>query len=250
MKKALVLLSGGMDSVTALYYARSIDYECTCISFDYGSKHNEKERAAAVKVCEELSTPFYMYDLPTTVAIKDKEFNLCMNLVPLLCSNLLTSGGEIPEGHYEAESMKDTVVPFRNGIMLALAVGFAESRDINTIILGNHAGDHAIYPDCRKEFTEAFAESVRLGTSKGIELFTPFVAWTKSDICNWGLDYGVLYENTWTCYNGQGDRPCLKCGTCVERTEAFLDGGRPDPLLTLEEWDAAVKIYNEVMKNE
>ncbi len=245
-KKAVVLLSGGMDSVTALYHAIDKGFEVMPISFAYGSKHNHKERTAAAEVCVGLGLDFFCYDLdPQGWVYGDPSEGPNVNRFNLLKSNLLKTGGEIPEGHYEEGSMKATVVPFRNGIMLSLAVGFAESYEANLILLGNHAGDHAVYPDCRHDFIVPFSQAVKAGTYVGIQIESPFVTWSKTEIAAWGVENGVPYENTWTCYKGE-DRPCLRCGTCVERSEAFLASGNIDPLLSVEEWKQAVDIYLRV----
>lgn len=243
-KKAVVLLSGGMDSVTLLYHALDKGFEVLPISFAYGSKHNVKERAAAQVVCNNLGVQLWTHNINTTVHYWDDKTQLILG-GPLLKSDLLLSGGEIPEGHYEEDSMKATVVPFRNGIMLSLAVGFAESYEADTIILGNHAGDHAVYPDCRAAFITAFAQTAWHGTYNHIHIESPFVTWSKTEVVAWGMKNKVPYENTWTCYKG-GDRPCLKCGTCVERTEAFLDVFGGDPLLTEQEWGEAIGIYVKI----
>jgi 7-cyano-7-deazaguanine synthase len=143
-------------------------------------------------------------------------------------SDLLSRGGEIPEGHYEELSMKSTVVPFRNGIMLAIAAGFAESRGAEAVVIAAHSGDHAIYPDCREGFLAPMAAAIREGTYAGIELLRPFVAMDKAAIARRGAELGVDFSKTWSCYKG-GDRHCGLCGTCVERREAFLLAGIPDP---------------------
>jgi 7-cyano-7-deazaguanine synthase len=146
----------------------------------------------------------------------------------LFASDLLKSGGEIPEGHYEAENMKQTVVPFRNAIMLSIAGGFAESVGAEGLVIAAHGGDHAIYPDCREEFMQAMGETLRLGTYARIRLLRPFIAMTKGDIVAEGKRLGVDFARTWSCYKG-GDVHCGRCGTCVERREAFQLAGVPDP---------------------
>jgi 7-cyano-7-deazaguanine synthase len=146
----------------------------------------------------------------------------------LFKSDLLQSGGEIPKGHYEEQSMKKTVVPFRNGIMLSIAAGFAESLEARGLVIAAHSGDHAIYPDCREDFMKAMGDAIRLGTYAEVELLRPFIALTKADIAARGTELGVDYSRTWSCYVG-GDTHCGECGTCVERREAFLLAGVPDP---------------------
>jgi 7-cyano-7-deazaguanine synthase len=143
-------------------------------------------------------------------------------------SDLLSGGGEIPDGHYEEASMKSTVVPFRNGIMLSIAAGFAESRGAEAVVIAAHSGDHAIYPDCRESFLEPMACAIREGTYARIELLRPFVAMDKAAIARQGAELGVDFSRTWSCYKG-GEIHCGTCGTCVERREAFELAGLPDP---------------------
>jgi len=135
-------------------------------------------------------------------------------------SDLLQSGGDIPDGHYEDESMKKTVVPFRNGIMLSIAAGIAESMDCNRLLISNHAGDHAIYPDCRPEFINSMSDAIRFGTYNNLEIFAPFTNLTKREIALIGKEINVPFEKTYSCYNGQ-EVHCGTCGTCTERKEAL-----------------------------
>jgi len=148
----------------------------------------------------------------------------------LLASNLLTGGGDIPDGHYAAENMKLTVVPFRNAIMLSVATGFAESIGAEGLVIAAHHGDHAIYPDCREEFMRAMADTMRTGTYADIQLLRPFIDLNKGGIAARGAALGVDFSRTWSCYRG-GDIHCGRCGTCVERREAFLSAGLPDPTI-------------------
>jgi 7-cyano-7-deazaguanine synthase len=213
-KKVVVLLSGGMDSVTALYQAAK-DYEVVAtLSFHYGAKHNDKELPMAKWHADKLEVP----NLVIPLAFIGEQF----------ASDLLAKGGEIPKGHYEEDTMKKTVVPFRNGIMLSIAGGFAESKEAEGLVIAAHAGDHAIYPDCREDFMKAMADAIRLGTYAGIEVLRPFIAMTKADIAKRGSELGVDYLHTWSCYVG-GDTHCGECGTCVERREAFMLSGVSDP---------------------
>lgn len=212
--KKLILLSGGMDSATALAQELAMGFEVACIAFNYGSKHNNVEYRHAEMLCAHYQTFISRVDL----GFVGKYFK----------SDLLQSGGDIPDGHYEDESMKRTVVPFRNGIMLAIAVGIAESHGYGSIVLSNHAGDHAIYPDCRAVFIEAMANAVRHGSDYKVDLESPFVAMTKTQIAMHGHSLGVPYELTWSCYKG-GEKHCGTCGTCNERKEAFRDSGVQDP---------------------
>jgi 7-cyano-7-deazaguanine synthase len=212
--KVVVLLSGGMDSVTALYDAAEHHLVSAAVSFDYGSKHNPKEIPFARWHADRLSIPHVTVPLDFI----GKEFS----------SDLLASGGEIPKGHYEELTMKNTVVPFRNGIMLAIAAGIAESREAQGVVIAAHAGDHAIYPDCREAFMEAMGDAMRLGTYAELELLRPFIHMTKADIARRGISLGVDYSKTWSCYVGE-ELHCGECGTCVERREAFQLAGVTDP---------------------
>jgi len=212
--KVIVLLSGGMDSVTALYHAYK-DYKVVgALSFDYGAKHNHKEIPFAQLHCQQL-------DIPHRVV--GAQF-----IGELFNSSLLVGGDKIPEGHYEDEVMKKTVVPFRNGIMLSIAAGYAASLQADAIVIAAHSGDHAIYPDCRTDFMESMANAIRLGTYKGIRLLAPFVDIDKTEIVRIGVELGVNYATSWSCYNGR-DLHCGLCGTCVERKEAFKLAGATDP---------------------
>ena len=212
--KVVVLCSGGMDSVTALYWARREHDVVAVASFDYGSKHNHRELPFAVEHAERLKLRYELIPL---------EF-----VNRLFASDLLKSGGEIPEGHYAAENMKQTVVPFRNGIMLSVACGLAESVGAQGLVIAAHSGDHTIYPDCREDFMRAMGEAIRLGTDAGVQLLRPFIAMSKGQIAAEGARLGVDFARTWSCYKG-GAVHCGRCGTCVERREAFAEAGVADP---------------------
>lgn len=212
--KTLVLLSGGMDSVTALYWAAREHEVVGTVSFDYGSKHNAKELPMAQWHADQL---------------KVKHDVITLDFVNrLFASDLLKSGGDIPDGHYAEESMKRTVVPFRNGIMLSIACGLAESREAEALVIAAHSGDHAIYPDCREPFMQAMASAMKEGTYVGIELLRPFIDADKTEIARRGQAMGIDYARTWSCYKG-GAIHCGTCGTCVERREAFMLAGIEDP---------------------
>ena len=212
--KVCVLLSGGMDSVTALYQARRDHEVVACLSFDYGAKHNARELPMAILHARRHGIPHH------TVALDFIE--------RLFQSDLLCSGGEIPDGHYAAESMRRTVVPFRNGIMLAVAAGIAESSGAEGVVIAAHAGDHAIYPDCREPFMRAMGEAIAAGTYAKIRLLRPFIAMDKAGIARRGAELGVDFAQTWSCYKG-GALHCGVCGTCVERREAFQLAGLSEP---------------------
>lgn len=214
MMKVCVLLSGGMDSVTVLYEAMRTHEVVACLSFDYGSKHNAREIPFARLHAERHGIAHHTVSLD----FMDKLFK----------SDLLQSGGEIPEGHYAEESMKRTVVPFRNGIMLAVATGFAESVEAGGVVIAAHSGDHAIYPDCREPFMQAMGDAMQHGTYVDIQLLRPFIEMDKAAIAKRGVELGIDFAETWSCYKG-GEIHCGVCGTCVERREAFLLAGLTDP---------------------
>lgn len=208
MKDSVIVLSGGMDSTTLLHeYKNRI---ALAVTFDYGSKHNAREIECARINCRMLDIEHLVIPL---------EF-----MGRYFKSSLLIGGEDIPEGHYEDENMKSTVVPFRNGIMLSIAAGLAESRGLRKVMLANHGGDHAIYPDCRPGFVEAMSKAIQEGTYEGVTIFAPYTNITKSDIARRGKSLGVDYSLTYSCYKG-GERHCGKCGTCVERLEALRDAG-------------------------
>ena len=211
---AVVLLSGGMDSVAALYHTLQTTRVVAALSFHYGSKHNDQELPCAEYHARKFGVPHLVIPL----SFIGEHF----------ASDLLSSGGDIPKGHYEEESMKKTVVPFRNGIMLSVAAGFAESREARGLVIAAHAGDHAIYPDCREEFMLAMGAAIGLGTYANTELRRPFIDLTKAQIAARGAELGIDFARTWSCYEG-GEIHCGECGTCVERREAFLLSGVPDP---------------------
>lgn len=209
-KDCVIIMSGGMDSVTLLH-----DYKeriAVAVTFDYHSRHAEHEIECARWQCEQLG----IRHLVIEVDFMEQYFK----------SSLLKNGfEEIPEGHYAADNMKSTVVPFRNGIMLSIAAGIAESEALEYVLMANHSGDHFIYPDCRPEFVEAMGQAICLGTTNNVKLLAPYTSWSKRQIALRGQELGVDYSHTYSCYKG-GDKHCGKCGTCVERKEA-LEGFDP-----------------------
>ncbi len=207
-----------MDSITMLYeYKERI---ALGISFDYGSNHNAREIPFAAMHCERLGIKHIVINL----GFMHQYFK----------SSLLEGAEAIPEGNYDEENMKSTVVPFRNGIMLSIAAGVAESNGLKYVMMANHGGDHTIYPDCRPEFVSAMSEATRLGTYPGIEVLAPYTGITKSDIARHGKALGIDYAETWSCYKG-GEHHCGKCGTCRERIEALADAGIEDHTVYDEE---------------
>jgi 7-cyano-7-deazaguanine synthase len=217
MKEALVLLSGGMDSAVALGAMCEMfsNDKVMAVSFDYGSKHNDREYRAA-------------QDLAAYYDVLHRRISLPM-ISELFVSDLLKSSkGSIPDGHYTDASMSRTVVPFRNGIMLSIAAGLAESYECSSVVLANHAGDHAIYADCRPQFTKAMNDAIKAGTDRKVHLLSPFCLMTKTEIARYGAEHGVPLHLTYSCYNGR-ELHCGTCGTCTERKEAFADSNQIDP---------------------
>ena len=212
MKDSVIIVSGGLDSITLLYdKAETI---ALAISFDYGQNHSKKELPYAEYHCQKLGIPHIT--IPLT--FMHQYFK----------SSLLEGAEAIPEGHYEEENMKSTVVPFRNGIMLAIATGIAESHELKRVYIANHGGDHTIYPDCRPEFIDAMDKATSAGTFVDVRVEAPYTNISKADIVRRGDALGIDYAKTWSCYKGS-EMHCGKCGTCVERKEAFADAGVKDP---------------------
>ena len=211
MKDSILILSGGMDSVTMLYEYR--ERIAVALTFDYGSNHNKREAQYAKMHCERLGVEHLLLPL---------QF-----IHDYFKSSLLEGADAVPEGHYADANMKSTVVPFRNGIMLAVACGIAESRGLKYVMRANHFGDHSIYPDCRAGFVRAMSQAMAEGTYDGITLFAPYTDISKTDIARRGAALGIDYSLTYSCYKG-GEKHCGKCGTCVERKEAMREAGIDD----------------------
>ena len=212
MKNSVIIVSGGLDSITLLY--DKAETRALAVSFDYGQNHGAKELPFAAHHCRKLGIPHITIPL----SFMHRYFK----------SSLLDGAEAIPEGHYAEENMKSTVVPFRNGIMLAIATGIAESHGLKRVYIANHGGDHTIYPDCRPDFIQAMDGAATAGTFVNVRIEAPYTNITKADIVRRGTALGVDYSKTWSCYKGS-DVHCGKCGTCVERKEAFLEAGVKDP---------------------
>lgn len=220
MKDHLIVLSGGIDSTVMLHdYADRI---ALALNFNYGSNHNDREAECARRSCRRLGIELVEIDLK----FMGEYFH----------SSLLDGPEAIPSGDYDSANMRSTVVPFRNGIMLSVAAGLAESRGLRALMIANHSGDHEIYPDCRAEFVEAMGKAIAAGTYEGIELFAPYTNLTKADIVTRGAQLGVDFADTYSCYRGQ-EKHCGTCGTCCERREAFVLAGVTDPTIYAEESD-------------
>lgn len=200
-----------MDSTTMLYDYK--DNIALAVSFHYGSNHNDKEIPFARYHCEKLG----IKHITIPLAFMKQYFR----------SSLLEGSEAIPEGNYDEENMKSTVVPFRNGIMLAIVAGLAETYGLKHVMMANHSGDHTIYPDCRPSFVAAMSAAIAAGTYEGITLETPYTNLSKGDIARKGKELGLDYTQTWSCYKG-GEIHCGKCGTCRERKEALAAAGIED----------------------
>jgi 7-cyano-7-deazaguanine synthase len=237
MEKVVLILSGGIDSSTLLFYLLE-KYEIHCLTFHYGQKHSkevEYSRKIAGYAGKRGSIKHIVVDLSS---IKD-----------LISKGSLTGEEELPKAFYTEETQKRTIVPNRNMILLSIAGGYAVKEGVRKVYYAAHKSDYSIYPDCRKEFVKALDTALYLGNLwTPIELEAPFVDKTKAEIVSLGLKLKVPYELTWSCYSGS-ERPCLSCGTCLERTEAFLENGVKDPLLTDDEWEKAVEVYEEMKRS-
>ena len=214
MSKIVAVVSGGMDSVTMLHDLYSQGHEIQVISFNYGQRHIKelkvaKENAEALGLKHTVVEMGFMSDL--------------------LSNSALTGDIDVPEGHYEDENMKLTVVPNRNMIMASIAIGYAVNLEYDTVALGVHSGDHAIYPDCRPKFIEILNEVARIANYQPIEVIAPYINMNKVNIVARGSEIGVDYSKTWTCYKGL-DKACGRCGSCQERLEAFILNELVDPL--------------------
>ena len=214
MQTAAILLSGGMDSGVLLAWARQRFDRLVALGFDYGSKHGTQEQAMAERLAAVYQAEFVRVALPF--------------INELFVSSLLASGGEIPDGSYAAENLSSTVVPFRNGIMLAVAAGYAESHALDSLLIASHAGDHPLYPDCRPEFDGAMCAAIKLGTTTGVNLLAPFAHLSKAEIAATGRALNFDFAATWSCYKGLA-KHCGTCATCLERKQALDHAAGLDP---------------------
>lgn len=212
--KAVVILSGGMDSTTLIYDVVSQGFQTYALSFNYNQRH-KKELECAKRTCQKLGVEHKVLDLSL------------LNQVAPSC--LTRDDWQVPEGHYADENMKQTVVPNRNMVMLSLATAFAVGIKADKLFYGAHGGDHAIYPDCRKEFVDKMRDVIKICDWHSVELDAPYLNMDKGDIAIRGKQLGVDYSLTWTCYKG-GELACGKCGSCQERLEAFKKAGMVDPI--------------------
>lgn len=210
----MVIYSGGMDSYTLLNRYKMQGCTLYALSFDYGQRH-KKELRYAGQVCQTSGIPHKIIDIG--------------QINQLLAGSSLTDNIQVPEGHHEDQSMRSTVVPNRNMIMLSLAIGYAVSVRATKVAYGAHGGDHAIYPDCRPDFVAKMNAVAAVANYDPVVISAPYLHWTKTEILREGLAMGLDYSQTWTCYNGR-EQACGRCGSCVERLEAFAANGQTDPL--------------------
>jgi 7-cyano-7-deazaguanine synthase len=218
MSLVVTTVSGGLDSVTLAHCLAAEGHDLVCLSFDYGQRH-AKELAFARACADRIGADHHVVDL--------------RSVGELLTGSALTDRSvAVPEGHYTAASMAATVVPNRNAIMLSIAIGVATARRADAVATAVHAGDHAIYPDCRPAFIDAIEREARIGNEgfviEGFRVLAPFLDQTKDEIVRRGAAVGVPFAETWSCYAG-GEAHCGRCGTCVERREAFELAGVADP---------------------
>ena len=214
-QKAVVIISGGMDSTVLAYLVKALGYEPTLLSFNYGQRH-KKELTFATITAKKLESVHHIVDLS--------------GIQGLLAGSALTSDIDVPEGHYSADNMAITVVPNRNAIMLSIAYGHAVSIGARAVYAGVHAGDHAQYPDCRLNFFQELDQALYTGNEGfgDVEIRAPFIEKSKADIADIGERLRVPFEDTWSCYKG-GVTHCGKCATCVERAQSMFEAGVSDP---------------------
>lgn len=210
--KTILIYSGGLDSTTLLYYLINEGHEVKCLTVNYGQKH-KKEINSAKYFCDKLGVEHEIIDLT--------------NITKLISSSVLTSKSDVPDGHYAEDSMKATVVPNRNMIMLSIAIGWAINEKFDCVAYAAHNGDHTIYPDCREEFVEHVSKAAELADWHPIKVMRPFINFSKADIVKLADIMNIEIDKTWSCYKG-AEFHCGKCGTCVERIEAFELAGVKD----------------------
>lgn len=210
--KTILIYSGGLDSTTLLYHLIDKGHEVKCLSINYGQRH-KKEIESARYFCQKKDVKHEIVDVS--------------NITKLISSSSLTSNIEVPEGHYEEDGMKATVVPNRNMIMLSIAIGWAINEGFNSVAYAAHNGDHTIYPDCREEFVSHLSEAAKLADWHSVEIIRPFIETSKADIAKLAGELNIEIDKTWSCYKGE-ELHCGKCGTCFERIEALNLAGVKD----------------------
>ena len=241
-KDVVAIISGGIDSTAMLWYLQNNGYNVVeALSFDYGQKHS-REINSAKQVVEQFNKDFSKQIKHYVVDIK--------SIGELISRGALTGEDKVPHEMYDSENQRVTIVPNRNMILLSIAVGRAVTIEARYVAYAAHASDYSVYPDCRPEFIEALDKAVYLGNLwTPVNILAPFKYLTKTEVVALGNENHAPFNLTWSCYEGK-ERPCLSCGTCLERTEAFLENGLKDPALTPEEWENAVRIYEEHSRKE
>lgn len=209
----LVLLSGGIDSTTALFWSKE-KCDTHALIFKYPSLHNQKEIDSAMRICRDENITYTLLDMSS----------MFVGFKSALLKNNTESIESIPSDSYNLSSIAKLVVPFRNGIFLSVAAGLAESLGCDEIVLSNHAGDHPLYPDCTKAFIDSMNESILQGSGGLVKICSPFCNWNKREIVRLGINLGINYEKTYSCYKG-GEKHCNMCPTCIESNDSFLANG-------------------------
>lgn len=234
-KTVVAIISGGLDSTTMLWFLNSEGYEILeAITFNYGQRH-VKEIDSAKTIVEEFNRTF---DKDLSLQVVDLR-----EVGKLISKGALTGDEEIPKEMYDRDSQRITVVPNRNGIMLNIAAGRAVTVGARYVAYAAHASDYSVYPDCRPEFIDAMDRAIYLGNLwDPVNILAPFKHLSKTEVTGIGLKVNAPLAMTWSCYQGE-NRPCLECGTCLERTEAFLQQGQKDPALSEKEWEKALEKY-------
>lgn len=238
----MAIVSGGVDSTTLLWFLSSSGHKISeILTFNYGQRHL-KEIENAIKIAK-------LFEEHIKYKVEHQIVDIS-NIGNLISTGALTGDETIPHDTYDSENQRVTIVPNRNAILLNIAAGRAVAIKSNYIAYAAHNSDYSVYPDCRPEFIEQMDKAIHLGNLwTPVNILAPFVDMTKIDVVKVGLKLGVPYKETWSCYEGD-NRPCLQCGTCVERTEAFQENGIPDPALSSEEWVKAIQYLKTYSKNE
>jgi len=236
--KAVVLWSGGIDSTTLVHRLLNDGMEVFPINFDYGQTHRREIQLSQKFVQPTFYRNSLLHDTVTA-----------MISVPLKSALTSPDEVELPKGLYDQANQKVTVVPNRNMMFLSLAAAYAISIGAGYIAYGAHFSDRATYPDCRPEFVESCEKTIQVGNYEKVKIFAPFLDMRKTDIIAYGLATGLDYSMTWSCYAG-GRTPCLSCGTCTERTEAFFENNTKDPALSPKKWKEALRIYKRYLEEK
>lgn len=213
--KTVVVHSGGLDSTTLLYHLLANGHDVKTLTIDYRQRHL-KEAEAARQICKRLGIEHRLVELP--------------QLVQVFGANALTdSTAVLPEGAYSEETISRTTVPNRNMIFLSIAIGWAASLQFDGVAFGAHAGEFTNYPDCQPEFAAAMNAAAAVSHTRPIAVHSPFITWNKTQIVQRGVELGVPFEQTWSCYSG-GELHCGRCSTCHDRRQAFANAGVKDPV--------------------